>query len=51
MGFEGLVINRIHYSIKQQLKASKQMEFFWTWDDAKRFEEGILTHVLHTHYR
>lgn len=50
MGFEGLVINRIHYSIKQQLKASKQMEFFWTWDDAKRFEEGILTHVLHTHY-
>lgn len=31
MGFNAHVINRIHYSLKDEWKASKHMEFIWRY--------------------
>lgn len=48
MGFEALVINRIHYSEKDYLKA-KSLEFIWRGANVG-VNVDMLTHVLHTHY-
>ena len=48
LGYDALVINRIHYSYKEALKGSRDMEFFWR--DISDPSESIFTHVLHTHY-
>lgn len=51
MGFEALVINRIHYETKNALKASRGMEFLWRGSpDSLGAASDIFTHVLHTHY-
>ncbi|KNC56371.1 alpha-mannosidase 2 [Thecamonas trahens ATCC 50062] len=51
MGFEGLVINRIHHALKSSFKRSKHMEFVWRGaPETLGPESDLLTHVLHTHY-
>jgi hypothetical protein len=50
MGMEALVTNRIHYSLKSDLKARGKMEFFWAPSASLGDSAGIVTHVLHTHY-
>lgn len=54
MGFDALVINRIHYSIKREFKELGHMEFMWRGvnvgpSNATALTD-MLTHVLHTHY-
>jgi len=49
MGFEALVINRIHHSVKDAFKQSRQMEFHWRGADVGQ-KADMFTHVLHTHY-
>jgi len=48
MGYEGLVINRIHHQLKSTYKANKDMEFVWRASPST--DDEIFTHVLHTHY-
>lgn len=45
-GLENMVINRIHYRMKQHLGRNKRLLFEWRqhWEEASN--EGILTHVL-----
>jgi hypothetical protein len=49
MGFESMVINRIHHSLKDTFKQQQQMEFMWRGIDVGQ-KADIYTHVLHTHY-
>lgn len=49
MGFEALVINRIHHSLKDAFKQKRQMEFLWRGVDLGQ-RTDMFTHVLHTHY-
>jgi len=49
MGFDALVINRIHHSLKDVFKSRKQMEFIWQGADVGT-NTDMFTHVLHTHY-
>ena len=46
MGFEGLVINRIHFRDKIRRKLSKNLDFLWTPTEKTK----LLTHVLSNHY-
>ncbi|KAG2372905.1 hypothetical protein C9374_013027 [Naegleria lovaniensis] len=46
MGFDALVINRVHFSIKSVMKNERALEFIWNISDNKT----IFTEVLHTHY-
>jgi alpha-mannosidase II len=53
LGYDAMVINRIHFDTKRRFKASRHMEFLW--DGAKlsnnnELDLKIFTHVLHTHY-
>lgn len=45
MGFDVLVVNRIHHKIKKMMKNDKALEFLWNIGN-----RTIFTHVLHTHY-
>lgn len=45
-GFDAVVVNRIHYAIKDSLKSLTDMEFIWKGSPSTE----IFTHVLHTHY-
>jgi hypothetical protein len=49
MGFEALVVNRIHHSLKDAFKGQKKMEFIWRGVDVGQ-KTDMFTHVLHTHY-
>ena len=49
MGFDALVINRIHYHEKDFLKSKNMMEFIWRGANVG-VQTDMLTHVLHTHY-
>ncbi|KAL9652227.1 hypothetical protein ABK040_011887 [Willaertia magna] len=46
MGFDALVINRVHFAIKQVMKDEKSLQFLWNISQNKT----IFTEVLHTHY-
>jgi hypothetical protein len=48
MGFDALVINRVHHKIKQMMKNNKALEFIWNVDG--NTNHSMFTHVLHTHY-
>ncbi len=50
IGYEALGINRIHYSLKDNYKRSKNLEFIWRPSATLGREAEMLTHVLHTHY-
>ena len=50
MGFEGHVINRIHYAQKDQWKANKHLEFVWRGSESLGSETDMFTHVLDSHY-
>ncbi len=51
MGYDGLVINRIHHALKGSFKTSKNMEFIWRgYDVGQKDQTDMITHVLHTHY-
>jgi len=51
MGFDAMVINRIHHQKKLEYKAGRLMEFVWRGAAlGPDSENGIFTHVLHTHY-
>lgn len=54
IGYQALVINRIHYSLKSSYKTNKHMEFMWKscrhCSPSLRERLKIFTHVLHTHY-
>ncbi|CAK9013700.1 3-1, partial [Durusdinium trenchii] len=58
MGFDALIINRVHYRVKQQFKAQKHLEFVWRGSDlsggrdkhgsAETWQPGdLFTHVLY----
>ena len=47
LGFEAMIINRIHYSDKEEREVNKTMEFQWQPQGRGR---GILTHILDAHY-
>jgi hypothetical protein len=49
MGFEALVINRIHHALKDTFKGKQQMEFLWRGSEVGQHVD-MFTHVLHTHY-
>lgn len=48
IGFEGIVINRIHHTLKEHFKRNRQLEFVWRSADVNATR--LLTHVLHSHY-
>lgn len=50
MGYEALVINRIHFARKEHLKIKQDMEFMWNGAPIGCSDCSIFTHVLHTHY-
>eukprot|EP01116_Phalansterium_solitarium_P016044 TRINITY_DN3630_c0_g2_i1.p1 TRINITY_DN3630_c0_g2~~TRINITY_DN3630_c0_g2_i1.p1 ORF type:complete len:1254 (-),score=450.47 TRINITY_DN3630_c0_g2_i1:473-4234(-) len=50
IGYEALVINRIHHMMKGSFKDSKHMEFVWRGSPTLGETSEIFTHVLHTHY-
>ena len=51
MGFDALVINRIHFNVKTEFKNRKHMEFMWRGVDVgANASATMFTHVLHTHY-
>ena len=50
MGFKALVINRIHYRLKERWRSSKLLEFRWHASSGTLGWHSVLTHVLHTHY-
>ncbi len=52
MGYDALVINRIHYDLKTRFKGDRDMEFMWRGSDVGLPAPGgeLFTHVLHTHY-
>lgn len=51
MGYDSLVINRIHHAVKSYLKRKKGMEFIWNGSDIGCNPDcAMFTHVLHHHY-
>ena len=53
MGYDAMVINRIHYLTKKQYKSTKSMEFVWQGSRLSNHNEldtSMFTHVLHSHY-
>jgi len=50
MGFNGHVINRIHYTLKDSWKTSQHLEFVWRGSKSLGSETEMLTHVLDSHY-
>jgi alpha-mannosidase II len=51
MGFEALVLNRIHYAVKDRFKHQKQMEFIWQGSEIGGGKAAsMMVHVLHSHY-
>ena len=51
MGYDALVINRIHFNLKNDFKNQKHMEFIWKGSDVGGDSAThMFTHVLHTHY-
>lgn len=57
MGFEAVVLNRVHYALKDDFKRSQHMEFVWhpsaspvqSRNNSNQNTE-IFAHILHTHY-
>ena len=54
MGLRALVINRIHYRLKERWRSFRELEFLWKAGAPQLGglggTQGIHTHVLHTHY-
>lgn len=50
LGFEAMVINRIHFNDKSTFKANKHMEFLWAPSATRGTRSRMFTHVLHSHY-
>mmetsp|Transcript_3054 Transcript_3054/g.4548 ORF Transcript_3054/g.4548 Transcript_3054/m.4548 type:complete len:1202 (+) Transcript_3054:113-3718(+) len=50
MGFDALVINRIHHMKKASYKKGRLMEFIWRGARLGDTDVDMFTHVLHTHY-
>ena len=50
MGFQAVVINRIHYLLKKRWRATQQLEFLWQASSPSLGWGSVLAHVLHTHY-
>jgi alpha-mannosidase II len=50
VGFDALVINRIHHNLKSYFKQTRHMEFVWQGSPSLGEQSEIFTHVLHTHY-
>ena len=55
MGFEAVVLNRIHHALKADFKRAQHMEFVWQPSHVihrnnTNQNTDIFAHVLHTHY-
>jgi len=50
IGYEALVINRIHHQLKSLYKDKGWMEFLWRASPSLGSNAQMFTHVLHTHY-
>jgi len=46
MGVEMIIMNRVHWKIKQMMKQSQNLEFLWMTNA----QLMLFTHILHTHY-
>ena len=48
IGFENMLIQRVHYRIKKYLAESKKLEFSWSqlWDRSESKQSKIFTHVM-----
>ena len=48
MGFEGMLIQRIHYHLKKHLALKNNLEFMWrqAWSSAKSKDASIFCHVM-----
>lgn len=52
MGFDALVINRVHHRIKTMMKNDQALEFVWKFGNTSCDDNScqLFTHTLHTHY-
>lgn len=50
IGFDAMVVNRIHHQLKNTYKEHGNMEFVWDGADQLGTGTTMFTHVLHTHY-
>lgn len=56
MGYEAIVLNRVHFALKTDFKRQKHMEFVWqpskllNGQGESGAHADIFAHVLHTHY-
>eukprot|EP00516_Mucochytrium_quahogii_P001594 CAMPEP_0203752564 /NCGR_PEP_ID=MMETSP0098-20131031/6475_1 /ASSEMBLY_ACC=CAM_ASM_000208 /TAXON_ID=96639 /ORGANISM=" , Strain NY0313808BC1" /LENGTH=1279 /DNA_ID=CAMNT_0050642793 /DNA_START=152 /DNA_END=3988 /DNA_ORIENTATION=- len=59
MGYDSLILNRIHYGVKKQFKSRKHLEFIWRGEDLRsgakttdRWGGGdIFTHILYNDFK
>ncbi|KAL0223649.1 hypothetical protein P9112_003039 [Eukaryota sp. TZLM1-RC] len=49
-GFELVIINRIHFKLKEKLRQQRQMEFLWQGTRGAGKHSRSLAHVLYKHY-
>eukprot|EP01121_Diplochlamys_sp_Union-15-3_P002320 TRINITY_DN1202_c0_g1_i2.p1 TRINITY_DN1202_c0_g1~~TRINITY_DN1202_c0_g1_i2.p1 ORF type:complete len:757 (+),score=157.97 TRINITY_DN1202_c0_g1_i2:1059-3329(+) len=50
MGFKGHIIDRITYSIKDQLKSTRSLEFWWNTNPSLGNASRVFTHILDDNY-
>ena len=50
MGFDAVVINRIHHELKADFKKKQHLEFIWKAHSSDPDKNSILAHVLYKHY-
>jgi hypothetical protein len=50
MGFQAVVLNRLHFALKDDFKRQRHMEFVWRASRLAPPRRTLYAHVLHTHY-
>ena len=50
MGYDGFIINRIHYVLKTAWQQSQHLEFTWRGTPSRNDTADMFTHVLDSHY-
>ena len=50
MGYDGFVLDRMHYLLKQAWKQSQRLEFVWRGTPSRGTSADMFTHILDSHY-